>query len=61
MIAHAVTKNGFCESRRSRLFCSLNGKDEWSFDEVKKLIHSFLHESEKSKYSKELEKIWNLK
>lgn len=58
-LLHQATKKGFCESRRSRLFCAINRmSEEISLSECIKLISTFLHRSE-TKIIREIEEQWN--
>lgn len=56
---HKLTRDGFCETRRSRLFCELRKHSELSLDECKIILASHTNISQYNKFLKEIDNLWN--
>jgi hypothetical protein len=56
---HRLTKDGFCETRRSRLFCELRKHSELSLEDCKVILASHSNPRQYNKFIGEIDKLWN--
>lgn len=56
---HKLTRDGFCETRRSRLFCDLKKFDELSLEDCKIILANHTNVSQYNKFIREIDNLWN--